>query len=895
MAAGSRATSDPLAAAISSAAARTSDDVRNEFGSKAALRCWTPGAPVLAIEPATRSIWWSGEPICRFRTGSVQFGLLHRIAQGPENRGDLYEAVWDKSYGVSADNVLYVAIARLRKRLERIELTIEASPDGYVLSPECSVVELREAESQPIPVSTRPQPVTRFIGRQAELARLNELYASHTLVSILGPGGAGKTRLVQQFLASRNTHSVTVWLEDLQADELWAALARALGANAPDAESIRQTLRATRPFVVLDNAEHIVADVAKLVEQLRAIDPTLPILVTSRLALGLRGEHRISLAGLPSAEAAELFVELAEQGGVFCHDAREIVDQIVDGVAGMPLPLELAAARAGPLGLSTVYNRLLSPKRLAAASAASDLPARHRSVHATLMWSWDLLSAAERRALCQTALFDDGAPIDALEVVIDGDEPLMTLAHLAEHHLVRIDDDRVSLQPLVREFGLSMEAKVGGLNASRDAHANWYLEQVNQLDSRRLDHVARRAWLRTEHQNLLRSADWTHTTDPTASATLVMAVLPYMRGHGVAEELRLLERVDVAQLDNELAIDVLLSLEMAHSNAGSTASGKQFAKRALQLAGEDERLQSICAARSQQKQPDAVLERAAELLGPQDGNAWVLLLNKRAGARYALREFDSAIDHYQRAVEAARTIPAADPAVVLHNMAFAQLSTNQIDRARNTAEEGVVWAEWLDDFRILYCLHLLLSLIEGADHAFDESLAHANRAVRLSSRNGIAFGVQRSTIRRAQARLQSGDVDGAEADFRGVLAGSIAADTKSHVAEFGLAMVALERGNLDEVGDRLDMLGSRNEQANAQLLYALVDALKGKRAEAIERLLGAPEPIPLSTGTSIPIVLALLQGGLHTLAERPEQPKLVEAIEQAADKPWAARIYRRLL
>jgi predicted ATPase/DNA-binding CsgD family transcriptional regulator len=275
--------------------------------------------------------------------------------------------------------------------------------------------------------SALPAPLDTFVGRREELAALSRLGAEHRLVSLTGPAGAGKTRLAAQYVSKRADQ---VWWAALaSASDVVQAIYHAVGAHPLPNRSVRDAVIAEidqhkRPLLVLDNCEHLLADVADVVSDLLACCPRLRVLATSREPLRLAGEQVFALGelGLPPV-GADVAEALRYDAVVLFRDRAVSVDRsfevdsatVADVVAvcraldGMPLAIELAARRITVLSPADILARL--GDRLALLTAgprASD--DRHRTLRAAIGWSYDLLSAAEQAACRRLAVL--GVPFD---------------------------------------------------------------------------------------------------------------------------------------------------------------------------------------------------------------------------------------------------------------------------------------------------------------------------------------------------------------------------------------------------------------------------------------------------------------------------------------------------
>lgn len=341
------------------------------------------------------------------------------------------------------------------------------------------------ASSVTVPLVRSNLPPARdpFLGRASEREALRGLVGQHRLVTLLGPGGAGKTRLALETAREVDLVGGT-WFVDLSevtsVDGACFALARTFGLvltpEAPDRQ-LGAALRARgRLLLVLDNLEQCVETVAPLVGTWLDLAPELSVLGTSRVALDLRGEQRSWLGPLPEDEAVALFVA---RSGVRGQDAE--VTGLVAMLEGSPLAIELAAARAATVPIPRLRERLREGLKVLS-GARRDLPARQRSVWASLQWSWDLLAPWARAAIAQLTVCDGGFDSRAAEAILDLSPwpevgwSLDVLQELVQASLLVVDrTGRFTMLVSVREFAATHLPPDDRAGAER-RHARWYAQ-----------------------------------------------------------------------------------------------------------------------------------------------------------------------------------------------------------------------------------------------------------------------------------------------------------------------------------------------------------------------------------------------------------------------------------
>ena len=288
-----------------------------------------------------------------------------------------------------------------------------------------------------------PTPATRFLGRERELHAAVELVLTGdpAIVTILGPGGTGKTRfaleLARQLAEDADGGTLFVPLATVLDPELvLPTVAEAVGAESPEPSAIARRVGDKRTHLVIDNLEQLLPGAARSLAALVAASPALRLLVTSREALGVAAETRFELPPLTSTEAVELFLARAHavRPGLAPSPA---VTTLCERLDRLPLALELAAARTRLIAPDVLLERLSERLDL---PAPRDADPRHATLRATIAWSHDLLTEREQQLFAALSVFRGGATLEAAEAVCDAD--LDTLASLLDKSLVRRRTDR---------------------------------------------------------------------------------------------------------------------------------------------------------------------------------------------------------------------------------------------------------------------------------------------------------------------------------------------------------------------------------------------------------------------------------------------------------------------
>ena len=330
-----------------------------------------------------------------------------------------------------------------------------------------------------------------LLGRDDDLAGLRSLVRTGRLTTILGPGGLGKTR-VAHVLAREATQPRVHFVELVgisSPDDVVSEVGSALGvrnsvtgrrtltaAQLADVRArIAQELDSVPTLLVLDNCEHVLDATASLVAFLLVTTRDLRVVTTSRSPLGIAAERVFPLSQLAPADGAELFRRRAVAVRPDADLPDDVVDEIVARLDGLPLAVELAAARVRTMSADEV-RRALDDRFALLRSRDRSAPARHQTLTAVIGWSWDLLSAAEQRALSWLSVFQDGFSADAARVVL-GPAGADLVEALVDQSLVAVTEHggvtRHRMLETVREFGAHRLAAAGDGDAARAALSGW--------------------------------------------------------------------------------------------------------------------------------------------------------------------------------------------------------------------------------------------------------------------------------------------------------------------------------------------------------------------------------------------------------------------------------------
>lgn len=490
------------------------------------------------------------------------------------SRDELLEEVWEYRANY-ATRAVDVAMRRLRSKVEPVPrqpvhlLAVHGVGYRFVHPTEPAVGAFATPPPAPSRTTNLRTERSTFIGRQAPLAQVGaRLAAGARLITLLGAGGVGKTRLALAAARAAQEAYDGVWLVDLtdarDTAGLLAATGRALeipltqrGDDATLVDDLATTLASRgRQLLVLDNFEHLVETSRSTVARMLELAPQLAVLVTSRERLRLRGEEVLPLDPLPAAEARALFLDRATAVGTDLGPADHAeIDRIIERLDGLPLAIELAAPRARVMSLDQLHERLSRRfKVLASAPATGEF--RQNTLRQAIDWSWDLLDAHERSALAQCSVFRGGFTLEAAEEVVelDDDAPwtLDIVEALRDKSLLRVyePDDlpgelRFGMFESIREYAREKLEAVDGLERARERHANWALQYAAGLADRIDGHGGRAAFLQlaVETDNLLAVETRQAEHDPRQSLEAVLCLAPVLSVRGPTSRYRpLLDR-----------------------------------------------------------------------------------------------------------------------------------------------------------------------------------------------------------------------------------------------------------------------------------------------------------------------------------------------------------------
>ncbi len=465
---------------------------------------------------------------CPVPMGGRAFEIIEVLAQSAGElvtKDEIIRRIWPGA--IVSENTLQVHAVAIRKALGPYRNLLKTvSGRGYRLIGDWTVrrhdaakspVGVQRMRSGASPVSNFPVTVTRLVGRTPAVTRLRDLISAYRLVSLTGPGGIGKTALALKVARGVvGEFADGGWLVELASLSdpalVPAAVASVLklgvGPNSVTPEAVTQAIGDKNLLLVLDNCEHLIAAVASLAETLIGFCPRITIVATSREILRVQGEHvwRVPPLDVPTADqtdatrildhsAVALFIaKVREFGADIASNAAtpQVIAAICRHLDGIPLAIEFAAARAATLGVAQVASGLRDRFAMLTNGRRNALP-RHRTLRATLDWSYQLLSEAERDLLCRLAIFAGPFSLEAARAVaVEG----ANHAEIADGVAELVGKSLVfrTANPVAAEFRLLETTRVYGLDrlSESDAcaevarrHATYFLTVLGTIDDER--------------------------------------------------------------------------------------------------------------------------------------------------------------------------------------------------------------------------------------------------------------------------------------------------------------------------------------------------------------------------------------------------------------------------
>jgi predicted ATPase/class 3 adenylate cyclase len=417
-----------------------------------------------------------------------------------------------------------------------------------------------------------PEQLTSFIGREQEMAEARELLATTRILTFIGPGGTGKTRLSLQVAAGQlPAFKDGVWLVELaqlaDATYIPSAIASTLHVrelqDVPLIDTLTDYLRGKQVLLVMDNCEHLVETCAQLTDHFLHACPNLKIITSSREALGIQGEtvYRVPSLSLPQDlteprdagilpqdlmpyEATRLFTERAGRanpGFALTRDNAPHVLQICQRLDGIPLAIELAAARVKMFTPQQIAERLGDRFKLLTGGSRTALP-RQQTLRALIDWSYLTLNEMEQSILRGLAVFSGGWTIEAAESIVGEMEAMEGLSGLVNKSLVNVDERggeyRYRYLETIRQYAMEKLFESGEAVNARDRHLAYFTEYTRRADEY-FGTSQRSQWLdrlEMEHDNIRAALGWGIESNPESTLRMVCSLPVFWMSHSYLTE-----------------------------------------------------------------------------------------------------------------------------------------------------------------------------------------------------------------------------------------------------------------------------------------------------------------------------------------------------------------------
>lgn len=565
-----------------------------------------------------------------------------------------------------------------------------------------------------------PSQLSTFIGRREEFDRLREMLSTSRLVTISGSGGVGKTRLALQAaaetIAAYADGSWIVRFEDISDPSLVAhAIASTLGVSAVAGEPLQQTLgrqlRERRTLLILDNAEHVLAATADIARRLLSDCPALTILITSREPVHIAGEQVLRIGRMVSDDAARLFVSRANLSR---DDAY--VRHICDELDGLPLAIELAAGRIGTLTTSQLDARLQDMLPVLASKDRSQ-ESRHRTLQATIEWSYRLLNPKEQRFFAWLSVFAGGFTLEACEAVAwagEEDDPAYELLDaLVDKSFVSAepagDSMRYRLLEVLHRFAATKLRESSDEGTARALHFDYFKALAERWGSWQSSEEEQAYISSFAHEipNVRAALEWgVEREDPVPAFELLLKVALYWQQHCSIAEAR-------------------AWLTRACSKAGGhpTVLHAKLLRRAATFATIED---DYAAARTLTEEALAMFRELGDLPGTAEALHNLAVIEQRSGSEdEAYRLYREALSIFERTGHEIGTITA------LYNLAQTCKRRGDSEAAKDYLERGMSLCTSVEHADRLATFWMLRAELAMQERAFDQARAALEQAIEM--------------------------------------------------------------------------------------------------------------------------------------------------------------------
>jgi predicted ATPase/DNA-binding SARP family transcriptional activator len=728
--------------------------------------------------------------------------------------------------------------------------------------------------------------LTSFVGKDADVAAVRELIAGHRLTTLVGPGGAGKTRLATETARTLLRDLPDgAWLVELAAisadgDVAQATLAAlrlrdALLGEAPDADPTDRVIAAVREramLLILDNCEHVIESAATFAHRVLGECRRLRILATSRESLGITGEALWPVvplvlpaedAGPGETESAPAVRLLQDRAGAvrkdLATDAHTLstLARVCRALDGMPLAIELAAARLRTMSLDQLANRLDDRFRLLTGGSRTALP-RHRTLRSVIDWSWELLTDAERMVLRRLSAFSGGASLEAAERVCAGEaveagQVLELMTALTEKSLVVTGGEgapRYRMLGTIKEYAEQRLAEAGEADLTRRAHLAYFTElaEIAEPHLRRAEQLEWLAALEVEHDNIAAAMRGALAAGEADGAMRLAAAAGWYwwLGGRKAEGNELI--MAATAMPGEVA-DEIRAVVYAFAT-GFMTSGRE----------------------SDQYQAEGWIHEVYEI-------------SRRVQSRHPAVALVAALERLLQAPEA--YLPAWEPLLTdedpwVRALARLQLGKMRIMLGRGDRDADDYLETALTEFRALgERWGISLALTELADRIamrgeFAGACEHYEQAITVVTEVGAIEDVVRMRSRQAQLYWLSGDDESSAAAMAEAQRSAERVAWPGALTELALSKAELARwsGDAEQARRQLDvataMLGNAAERAQVRAMtHDLLGYLTEDLDEAREHRIAAFQAV--SEAGQTPLLIAQVLVGIADLALRREQ------------------------
>ncbi|MEP6476399.1 MAG: tetratricopeptide repeat protein [Actinomycetota bacterium] len=597
-------------------------------------------------------------------------------------------------------------------------------------------------------IGSLPSPAAALVGRQAELAAVVSIVRDDAtrLVTLVGPGGIGKTRLALEIGRELLDSFIDgVWFVDLGAvtDPEWFEMSVAAAVGATD-ELVAQ-LRDRHSLLILDNFEQLVGAADRLA-QLIELCPGIACIVTSRQALHLRGEREFPLEPLAEDASIELFRQRARAVSPSFDANHDLLARVSDRLDHLPLAIELAAARTRVLDASQLLARL--DERLPLLTGGPrDAPERQRTLRSTIEWSHDLLDEPEKRLFACLSVFVGSWSLEAAEDVAEAD--LDTLQALGDKSLISFEEGRFRMLGTIREFAIERLEASNAADEIRGRHARYFSDLVARAEPRLIS-PEQRTWLdliEMDVDNLLAAFELLARADVEQAVAFAsnLTFFWYIRGRYSSGTEWLERAVSLSEGWSSLVrVRAAWGLGLLYAIVGDGQRAGALLRESLELAREIDDASMI--ARSLDVLAlvaffESDLSRARETFEEAIGYArasddrWCLAdcLGTLSSIYPLIGEFDLAMEAGTEALNIARREDDRQGIrMALFGLALAQLRLGHLEPARTMAEEGLVICQEIGDRFFASYFMWILALVETDAGNIDRACSHAEDSLRIA-------------------------------------------------------------------------------------------------------------------------------------------------------------------